>query len=237
MDRLLLVISIIFTLLINVSGTSVQNNNPSLVCFSPEEQDTIPDKQLLFNGRIWRNLYSNILGDQFLFSKVWLKGEVVINDITFKNVPLRYDIFNDQLISMINQGILIQLNKELIKGFILVFENKNYLFENLGNGTGDSFNGFGQVLYKGKTCFVMKQIKKIELLAVDNKYDEFYQKQNLFILKDGNFFHISGKKDLIKALSDREEELRKFIRENKIRIKKKDPESFIPVIKFYDSLK
>lgn len=237
MDKLLPVISIIFTLLINISGTSIQNINPALVFFSTEEQDTIPDKQLLFNGRIWSNLYSNILGDQFLFSKDWLKGEVVINDMTFKNVPLRYDILNDQLISMINQGTLVQLNKELIKGFVLPFENKKNLFENFGNVPGNPFKGFGQVLYKGKINFIIKQTKLIKELAVENKYDEFYGIQTLFILKDGNFYHISGKKDLLKALSDREEQLHNFIRGNKIRIRKKNPESFIPVIEFYDNLK
>ena len=237
MDRLLLVISIIFTLLINISGIPVRNNNPALVCISPEEQDTIPDKQMLFNGRIWSNLYSNVFGDQFLFSKDWLKGEVVINDMTFKNVPFRYDIYNDQLISMINQGTFVQINKELIKGFVLPFENKKNLFENFGNVPGNPFKGFGQVLYKGKINFIIKQTKLIKELAVENKYDEFYGIQALYILKDGNFYRISGKKDLLKALSDREEQLHSFIRENKIRIRKKNPESFIPVIKFYDNLK
>jgi hypothetical protein len=237
MDRLLLVISIIFIFSFNIFGTSVQNNKTVASCSSLEEQDTIPDKQLLLNGRIWRSLYSNIRGDEFLLSKEWLNGGLNINDMTFKNVLLRYDIYNDQLITMINQGTFLQLNKELIKGFILPFENKKYFFENFGNGSGNPIKGFAQVLYKGKICLILKQTKQIKLLAVEKKYDEFYQLQSLYILKDGMFHHISGKKSLFNVLSDKEKQLHDFMKENRIRARKRKPESFIPVLEFYDSLK
>jgi hypothetical protein len=138
---------------------------------------------------------------------------------------------------MVNQGTFVQLNKELIKGFVLSFENKKYAFENFGNESTKSIIGFGQVLYKGKISLILKHTKLIKLLAVENKYDEFYEVQALFLLKNGSFLRISGKNDLIKALSDKELQLKNFIRENKIKIRKRDPDSFIPVVKFYDNLK
>jgi hypothetical protein len=237
MDRLLLVISIFFILLSDISGNTGRKIIFPPFCSFSEKQDTIPDKQLLFNGRLWRSLYSNVIGGEFIFSKDWLNGEVVINDMLFKNVPLRYDIFNDQLIAMINQGTFIQLNKELIKGFNLPFKGMLNQFENFGNESGSSVKGFGQILYKGKIYFIIKQKKQIKKLAVDNKYDEFYQTETLFILKDKIFYRVSGRKDLLKALSEKKEQLKNYIRENKIRIRKKKPETFIPVLKYYDDLK
>jgi hypothetical protein len=237
MDKFLPVISVVFTSLLNISAISGQSSDQNRMHLSVSQSDTISDIQLLYNGRLWRGLYHDIVGDEFFPSKNWLNGEVFIDDLTFKNVSLRYDIYNDQLITSMNQDILIQLNKEHIKGFSLTFENKKYLFENFGNGNGYPFKGFGQVLYKGKTYLVMKEIKKIQLLAVENRYDEFYQLQDLFIFRNGTFYPVSGKKDLLNALSDRQEELQKFIKKEKIRIRKKSPDSFIPVIKFYDDLK
>jgi hypothetical protein len=237
MRELLLVISIISVFSINLSGISVKKNNPPMGCLTAGKNDTIPDRQLLFNGRIWRSMYSNILGSEFIFSKDWLIGEVFINDMEFRKVPLRYDIFNDQLISMLNPGTFVQLNKELVKWFVLPFENNNKLFENFESIPGNPIKGFGQVLYKGKSSFIIKHSKLIKLLAVENKYDEFYEVRTLYILKDGNFLRISGKKELIKALSDKKEMIKDFITKNKIRIKKKNPESFIPVIKYYDNIK
>lgn len=234
MLRQFLIISFIFALSIQIHGSVPGSDYPDN--FSPAKQDSIIDRQLLFNGRIWRSRYSNILGGEFLFSKNWLNGEITINDLTFKNIPLRYDIYNDQLITMVNQGTFVQLNKELTEGFVLAFENRKYIFQNFGNGS-NSLKGFGQVLYKGDVSFILKYSKIIKLLAVENKYDEFNEDRTLYLLKNGSFFRITGKNDLIKALSDKELQLTNFIRANKIKIRKKDPESFIPVIKFYDNLK
>jgi hypothetical protein len=237
MGRLLTVISFILIAASELSGVSCNPDSPCSYKTFPGKQDTIPDKQLLYNGRIWRNLYSNIRQDEFLFTNEWLNGDVVINDMKYTNLPLRYDIYNDQLIIMINQGTFIQLNKELIKSFTLSYKGKVIFFENFGNISGSSLRGFGQLLYKGEICFILKQIKQIKELAVENKYDEFYQTQVLYILKDGVFNRVSGKKDLLNVLSDKDKQLQNYIRENKIRIRKKYPESFIPVIIFYDKLK
>jgi hypothetical protein len=237
MDRLLLVISIVFILLSDISGAPCKIFLVNRPFSSVIDQDTIPDKQLLYNGRFWRNLYSNIVGGEFLLSQEWLTGDLIINEIRFKNIPLRYDVYNDQLITMINQANYIQLNKELIEGFSLLYQYKPYYFENFGNEAGSAVKGFAQVLYKGKTCLILKQKKQINKLAVEKKYDEFYLTETLYILKDGSINRISGKKDILNVLSDKEELLKKYIKENKIRVRKKKPESFIPVLEFYDRIK
>jgi hypothetical protein len=235
MGRLILVFSLLIILLSNLSGNWLLKNN----FFDPRFtiRDTIPEKQQLFNGRIWRTLYSNVFGDEFLLTRDWIDGEVNINDMTFKNVPLRYDILNDQVLTKISQGVFVQLNKELIKGFILLYENKKMVFDNFGTGPGNPIKGFGQVLYRGSIFFIVKQTKQIKELAIQNRYDEFYQQQVLYILKNGIYYRISGKKDMLNALSDKEVQLRKFIREKRIKVRKRDPESFLPSIIFYDNLK
>jgi hypothetical protein len=199
--------------------------------------DTIPDRQLLFNGRIVRSSYSKIIGHQFFLTKDWLKGDVNINEITFHNIQLKYDIYNDQLIAFLNQVTAVQLNKELIKEFTLTIENRKDIFENFNTGKDNPVNGFGQVLYKGDIYLINKYVKRIQQLAISNRYDEFYQQQALYILKGGNFYKVTGKKDLINILSDKKQQVQKYIKENKIRIRKKDPASFIPVLKFYDAFK
>jgi hypothetical protein len=237
MGRQFLVFPLLFFLSSILSGSWPQKNNVLPIKPGSTIQDTIPEKQLLFNGRIWRSLHSNVLGDEFLFTKDWIFGEVNINDMTFKNLPLRYDIYNDELVIMVSQGTFVQLNKELIKGFLLFWENKNMVFENFGTGPGNPIRGFGQVLYRGNICLIEKQKKLIQELAVQNKIDEFYQKQFLYILKNGIFYRITRKKDMLNVLSDKEEQLKSFLREKRIKVRKKNPESFLPVIIFYDNLK
>lgn len=218
----------------NFSGTPIPDDQ--IINCGVTGCDTIPEKQVLFNGRIWRSLYANVFGDEFLITRDWINGDVEINDITFKNVPLRYDIYNDELLTRVNQGTFISLNKELVKGFILSQENKKMVFENFGNGPGNSVKGYGQVLYKGIICFIHKQKKLIKELSIQNRYDEFYQEESLYILRNGIFYRINGKRDMLNALSDKEAQLKSFLREKKIRVRKKIPESFLPAIIFYDNL-
>jgi hypothetical protein len=237
MDRILLAIYFVFILLSDIFGASGKTIQVSMPLSTIITQDTITDKQFLFNGRFWRNLYSNVVGGEFLISQDWLTGDVIINGIRFNNIPLRYDVYNDQLITMINQATYIQLNKELITGFKMLYLAKPYYFENFGDEGGSSVKGFAQVLYKGKTYLILKQKKQIKKLAVQNKYDEFYLTETLYILKNGTFNHISGKKDMLNVLSDKKLPLMNYIRENKLRIRKNKPESLIPLLEFYDKLK
>jgi hypothetical protein len=237
MIRILLLSILFFAFSTRISGVKFAIQYNRQIELLNSDKDSIPDRQLLINGRIWKSLYSGILGGEFLFSRNWLNGEVTINKVTFKNIPLKYDIYNDQLISMINPGTFVQLNKELIKGFVLSYENKKYVFENFGHESSNSLIEFGQTLYKGKISFILKHKKLIKILAVENKYDEFYEVQTMYLMKDGAYLRISGKNDLLNVLSDKSLQIKNFIRENKIKISKNDPYSFIPVIKFYDSLK
>jgi hypothetical protein len=221
-----------FTTGISVNGANLSLNNSFSIV-----HDSLADKQLLFNGRVWRSAYSNFVGDEFLYTKEWLSGKVTINGTIFKNVLIRYDILNDQLLAMLNLGTIVQLNKERINGFTLTFENREITFENFNYRINNPSKGFCQIIYKGDVYLIIKHVKRIQELAVENKYDAFYQQQSLYILKGGNFLKITRKKDLIDALSDKKQQVQNYIREERIRIRTRNPESFIPLLKFYDSLK
>ena len=75
-------------------------------------QDTV-GKHMLLNGRIWRNQYSKVTGDQFFMTDKYIKGSVSFNGSTFKNLDLKYDIYNDELILSIESYPVIFMNKEI----------------------------------------------------------------------------------------------------------------------------
>jgi hypothetical protein len=74
------------------------------------------------------------------------------------------------------------------------------------------------------------------LLAVDDKYDLFFQTYRVYILKNGIAHQVSGKNDLLKVLEDNKDQVRAFMKKNMLKVSKKAPESFIPVLRYYDSL-
>lgn len=199
-------------------------------------QDPLKENQILYNGKVWRNLFTNVKGDQFLFSKDYLPGSVTISGKSYKNLNINYDIYTDEITTPKNNGAILQLNKEMIDSFTLFFDFKKYLFKNTQIDSLSGIKGYVNVLYNGKSALYVKYRKEIDLLAVDEKFDLFYQTHKIYFVKKGTVYQLTGKGDLLKALKEDKAQIKTFMKKNRLRVSKKLPESFIPVIRYYDSL-
>jgi len=198
--------------------------------------DTVPENQILYNGRIWRNKYFYIKGDPYLFSSSMLDGSVTINGKTFKNLKLLYDIFNDELLTLTNKNVIIQLNKEMVDEFTISSAGTDYRFFRIEGEKQAPPDGFVNILYEGRSSLWVKYFKTIELRAVENKYDSFFQSHKIYINQNGKSIQVRNRKQLLELFSDRKGEIKDYMRERKIKISGRQPDSFIPVVKFYDGL-
>ena len=199
-------------------------------------QDTLFDNQILYNGRNWRNLYTNVKEDQFLFSGEFLPASLGISGRTFENIPLRFDIYSDEISIFTNHGSILQLNKEMVDSFNLIFHNTTYHFTRIEEDSVKGLQGYIRVLITGKTSLYAKYKKEIANLAVDNKYDMFYQTHRIYFTKDDVVYSVAGKRELLNLMDDYKVQIRSYIKKNRLRISKKNPESFVPVVRFYNSL-
>jgi hypothetical protein len=204
--------------------------------YKSSQQDPLKENQILYNGKVWRNLYYNVKGDQFLFSKDYLHGSLTINGKTYKNLSINYDIYNDEIITPTNLSSILQLNKEMVDSFSVVFGFQNYKFVNIREDSLPGLKGFVNELYKGKSALYIKYKKEIQLLAVDDKYDLFYRTYRIYFLKDGIIHQIATKGELLKVFDKDKIQIKAFIKKSKLKISKKVPESFIPVIRYYDGI-
>lgn len=221
----------ILTAILTVSGlcngqTTAINN----------QQKLLKENQILYIGKVWRNLFIQVKGNQFLFSGDYNPGSLTINGKTFENVGLNYDIYNDEIITPSNTGYNVQLNKEMVDSFSISFGNRIYRFLNIREDSIEGVKGFLNVIYKGKSALYVKYKKEIELLAVDDKYDLFFQTHRLYFQHNGAAYAVSGKSDLLKIMEKDKIALKAYIKKNKLKISKKDPDSFIPIVRYYDSL-
>jgi hypothetical protein len=196
--------------------------------------DTLPDDQLLYIGREWKNLYFIVKNDQFLFSKEFLSGSVTIKGKTFKNIPVKYDIYKDEILTWLDPAGILQLNKEMIDSFSIFFQNKLYLFTRIPQ---DSSKGYVNVLYKGKTGLYLKYIKKIDRVTLEGESDKFYQESRIYYVEDNHVNLITSRKDLFKILDRNKTQIKDFMMKNEIKVSKREPDSFIPVIRYYDSIR
>lgn len=211
---------------LNSKCTEIIINNANL-------PDTLKENQLLYNGRIWKNIYFNVEGDQFLFTKSFLSGSVSIRGNKFPDLSIMYDIFNDEIIIPFSSGGVIQLNKQMVDSFSIVYLNKKYNFSKV---TIDSIEGYAHTIYKGKSALFIRYTKKIEKSADQGKYDKFYQVNQTLFLRDNKVYPVANKRDLLNVIQADRDVVKDFIKKNRIKISGKDPESFVPVIRYIDSI-
>ncbi len=225
----------LLTIFTGFALNSVPANGQSLPV-DLSKRDTLRENQILYNGKMWRNPYTMMKGDQFLFSQEYLYGSLTINGNFYKNILLNYDIYNDEILTPKNKGSIVQLNKEMVDSFTLVFGGETYRFVNTQEDSLPVIKGFVNVLYRGKSALYVKYKKEIESLAVDDKYDLFYQTYRIYFLNEGKVHQISNKSDLLKILKTDKIRIKEFMKKNRLRVSKKEAESFIPVIRYYDSI-
>ena len=228
---------IIINLLILNSIPGISHSNSKSSGTELLKQDAINDNQMLYNGRIWRNLFPLVKENQFLFSKEFLPASVSMRGKTFSYVRIKYDIFTDEIIIPFAPAGMLQLNKQMVDSFSLIFQNKNYHFVRIPDGNSALPGGYYNVVYKGKTTLYARYIKKIEKLADKDEFDKFYQINRIYIIHADNVFNIPGRKDLFRVLNVQKKEVRQFMRENNIKISIEDPFTFIPFLRFIDDLK
>lgn len=193
-------------------------------------------KELLLNGRIWWNQYSRVTGDQFFLTSTYIKGSVTFNGRRFDNLDLKYDIYNDELILSIESHPVIFMNKEMVDSFRLDFGNRVYQIVNAGTDTSSVLRGYVNVLYDGPSSLYVKYTKKIQPLAVDGKYDLFFQQHQVYLRKGAEIVPVEGKRKLMNLLEDKKQDLRNYLKINWIKVRKNDPGTFIPVLEYYDSI-
>jgi hypothetical protein len=236
MNRPDLLLFILFGLLASneISGNSEGNSGSGQVTIIPP--DTLRDNQNLYNGRIWKDLYYRIDGDQFLYSADFLPGSLTMNGITYNHMGIMYDIYKDEILTPIDRGGILQLNKEMIDSFSFSFQNKTFRFARIPENGQERLKGYVQVVYSGKSALYVKHTKKIDRPAVENKQGRFFQVSRIYFVKDSSEYVINKKSDLFRALGKDNEQVKGFIKKNKSGISGNRPESFIPVIRYYDSL-
>jgi hypothetical protein len=198
------------------------------------KQDTLKENQILYNGREWQNQYYLVRGDQFLFSNDFLPGSVIIRGKKFMNLNIKYDLYNDEILIPNEVGGTLQLNKELVDSFSLSFRNKTYWFTRMPE---DKLKGYVNILYKGKSALYIKYSEYIKKLAVEGMYDKFYPEKRIYFVRNDIVNRLTGKSDMIRLLADQKNQIKDFIKKNKLIIDRDDPETFIPVIRYSDTIR
>lgn len=191
--------------------------------------------QLLCNGK--KYLFypeSSVNGNQFLFSPVFIEGDVIINGKKFVNLNLNYDIYNQQLLLRYSDKrgtiTIIEISKAWMEGFHL----GKLTFECMNQESGSPIY---QVLGNGPARIVYKWRKNLGVEPGKENLAFTRASKESFVLSGGNYDPFRNKRSLI-AIFDpsHKREIKNYIHKNKIRVKKAPDPVMTDLINFIGNL-
>lgn len=193
----------------------------------------------LYNGREYIDYaYTINEGTPFFAYTDFVTGSVFYNGIQYKDVPVMFDLINEEVIILNPSGTnKISLNTEHVASFSL----RDLRFVKL---TADSLKGtslrpgFYAVLYDGKNDVYLKQTKKIlESVSVSEGVKRTIDEQSeYYIQKNGSFYAVTTKRSLLNILKDKRKDVQQFIKRSRLNIRKEKYLGLPKVLAYYDEI-
>ncbi len=245
-------------LLKSVTGIIILCLSPVLYCqyLTPDRQREFVDQQIesllmesdsvygkdirLLNGRIYFPSNQIANGHPYFISPDWINGTVTLYGKTFAGVKLNYDIYKDNLVYLYESSggmkIRILLNKNQVATFTL--GDHTFTVHDFPAGNYITEKQYFEVLFKGKVSLFNKKTKKFEAVATrDNPYGKYADaKITRYVLKEDRFYKINNKSSLLKVFYDKEYEIKKYIRKNKIHVRRASDQEMTELFEYYNNI-
>ncbi len=178
--------------------------------------------------------YEDTEGSPYL-NKEFVEGSIFINDTNYVKIPLRYNIYTDELEYRHNSVNYVLGNPAILKKAIIEQSTFVYLPHFHGGGYFEQIvQGKCQLLKKYAIKLKPQEVKPIGGIVIPPTFEK---KPNMFYLalNDASSRKVTNLKSVINALADEKESIEKFIKENHIKNVKQ--ESLIKILEYYNSQK
>lgn len=187
------------------------------------------------NGVISDFYTPNADGHPFFIYDGWHTGTIYSNGIKFNDLAIKYNIESDDIffINMNNSyAPTTILNKSLIDSVII----SGQLLLNTNKLAIKNPIVFVELLNRGKYTSVLKhKVTKITKLTDTYEYVKYNNHSPIIhIIKDSELVSLKSRKDFISEFSLPEKPLKKFLRQNKIQLKKANRKQLLQLIKYCD---
>jgi|GEM_PF-984482 len=194
------------------------------------------------NGKEYESYYARSKSKPLLLPDKKRSASIFTRTRRYNNLTLQYDTFLDEAIytdtsRTINYSFpKIALNKDIVEGFNLYFEDDSLIFRyfRLPDCVKNKLKeGFYEVAYQGKSKYVIKHTSSFYVREGLNEYK--YAPEN-YISTGDVFYRVKNKRSLLKLFGEKSGEIKKYLHLSRIRIRQADKNQFVSIMKFYDSL-
>ena len=192
----------------------------------------------IINGTKWI-FEKKYRGNPFL-SDSWVKCDIKYNNTIYTDVELNYDLYKDELI-VFNRDEgnkkYVVLPNEYFNSFSfndpVTNEQREFKYFQLP-GTRQKY--LYEVAYQGKTTLLIKHIKAVRSRVADGFLGDYISTVELYLKTGEKYESFSKKNPLLLLLGKHSQELKRFMRRNRLKINKKHYKDVAPLLEYFDTL-
>ena len=191
----------------------------------------------LFNGREYQDYNFRFSeGHPYFFTNKWSKGTITYRGSTYEDVSILYNLITDNVIILDYSGLSkIQLVKEKVTSFSVA----GHTFINICRDSLLSSGlrcGFYDVLATGKITLLVKRTKNIQEVTTETVQIKALPKDYFYIGHNSVYSPVSKEKTLLELLSDGRNEIKRFIKQHKIRYAQNPEEAIVKIVTYYNQI-
>ena len=185
---------------------------------------------LLYNGPEYTSYYHGYKGHPFLISDSLHTGSVLYDGILYKNVRMGYNIA-DGIVYLrdAQQGFNMQLLNEKVSWFII----EGRRFVNLP-AQQNLAAGYYELLFYGHVKAYASHSKKLQMAVNSDEPLHFEQYTSYYLERANKIYPISNLASVTAALRDKADEVKKFAKKNKLKMKRRPAISITRIADFYE---
>lgn len=192
----------------------------------------------LVNGKYYKPKHDFAAGHPYFLTDNWEQGKLFIKGIEYDNVLIKYNIVEDIVILSTISINRVAKNIIIHNSFLDSLAIGNFFFHNTNIFPVEKSIGIAEIIYSGKISAYYKYKNEFkEDYTIKNPFGRYLSPTKKLYLYDGSDFElIRSKKALLVYFQNHENELRQFLRQHKIRIKKASPQQIESILQFCEQL-
>jgi hypothetical protein len=185
----------------------------------------IEEQQAIFSGPNYNQYFTKLSSQGHPYFKEMKGLYIEYNDIEYRNITFLYDTYlNEIVVLRPDQKNWVTLRKTLVSQFNL----GGHVFQNFQNQAGLE-SGFYEVLVNTSKAQLLAKWSKAFRASSWNEHVELYAINKKPYL-------VNNRKQLLTVFSDKQAEVKQFIKENRLKFGQNKIEDFSKVVRYYSSI-
>jgi hypothetical protein len=232
---------LLIVLALTISRSQAQTTRPDTMLYSNAARDVIRtfnaaigDQSEIYNGAEYKLYPPAYKGSPYFQDENHGTPSLILyNGTWYKNVPVLYDVLNDEMIGFLNDNMFVFRTDKLSQVYL-----SDHHFIYLDAGKGNSLQpGFYDELYNGKTQVLVKRIRTVQSSVSQQTVEVVYETKDIIYIRKGNSYQaVSSKGSVMDVMKDKKKQLNQYLGDNKIRYNSDREASIAKLAGYYDQI-